>query len=540
MEAKDLERLVRIVKNKYPICANPALNNIPIVLGEEVSTAAVFGIDTEDGTIIPEKIVFNPKFMDLLTIEQQIFVVAHETFHIILKHFKRGNYKPHIDVEREYQKYCETEKDEKLRKIKKDTLERHYHKLWNIATDACINAILQHDGLVMPKEIFNPITGELMRFVDLEEGLTKNAEKIYDELVEKEKEEQNQTPENQNSQESPNNNGGNNGEDDIDIDDYNGLDEHDNWVPKDYEEKKSQNQNKDKQKNEEESKELSTKENKEEIKDKDQNNISSNAKEKENNDSNNQSKKKETEQEESLSPQDIIDTEKKGKEEKTKEQDTKASKGIFKKIDPETYRRIPPKISWKTLLTAGSYRVEEEYNHRRDNKYNVNARVGEVERPTKVTTEVAIDTSGSVSEELIKNFMIEVFDLYTYSEIKIGFFCGGFYGWHTIKTKQDIIDLQIERHSDGTNYEAAATAFSQSYDGHMVNKIVFTDGELDRLPEHTQKTVVRDINWIVFGNKMNFKPKGGRIIKIDSKDLKFTPITKKNDENIDTPNIKKI
>ena len=92
-----------------------------------------------------KKIYFNPEFMSSLSQDEQVFVFAHEICHIALNHIKRGK-----------------DKDKKI---------------WNIATDAIINATLENDGLVMPENGIR-IFG----------AMNKDAEELYEILL-KEKEE---------------------------------------------------------------------------------------------------------------------------------------------------------------------------------------------------------------------------------------------------------------------------------------------------------------------------------------------------------------
>ena len=71
------------------------------------------------------------------------------------------------------------EPDERKREAMKAVYQSHYHKIWNIATDACINAFLRRDGFTFPENVTSPKTGKKMQFVDIKDGLIKSAEKIY-------------------------------------------------------------------------------------------------------------------------------------------------------------------------------------------------------------------------------------------------------------------------------------------------------------------------------------------------------------------------
>ena len=87
-----------------------------------------------------------------------------------------------------------------------------------------------------------------------------------------------------------------------------------------------------------------------------------------------------------------------------------------------------------------------------------------------------------------------------------------------MESLEQIENYKVVRDQGGTNYEAAATAFTTK-EYCFINKIVFTDGELDGLFSHAQKTKVNGIYWIVFGNKMNFSPVSGKIIRVNENDL---------------------
>ena len=66
-----------------------------------------------------ETIYYNPEFLKSLSVQDQVFILAHEVCHIAFNHILRSK-----------------GKDEKL---------------WNIATDAVINQFLKRDGLEIVK-----------------------------------------------------------------------------------------------------------------------------------------------------------------------------------------------------------------------------------------------------------------------------------------------------------------------------------------------------------------------------------------------------
>ena len=108
--------------------------------------------------------VYHPEFMDKLTEEEQIFILAHEVSHIALDHINRGEGKD--------------------------------SETWNFATDAVINDFLKDDGLTL-------VNGG----VDMEGARKYDAETLYNKLIE-EKKQDNQEKRNNNSDdnEQPNEN----------------------------------------------------------------------------------------------------------------------------------------------------------------------------------------------------------------------------------------------------------------------------------------------------------------------------------------------
>ena len=148
MTIEDIERVKNAVIRKYPITANLALDKVEIKLDKGISTACVVGTPNNEGELEVRELKINPDFFELLTFSERVFVLAHECCHIALKHFKRCKDKPDKDAEKDYQEYCRTETNEQKRQIKKNLLLRKYHQIWNIATDACINAFFKKRWII--------------------------------------------------------------------------------------------------------------------------------------------------------------------------------------------------------------------------------------------------------------------------------------------------------------------------------------------------------------------------------------------------------
>lgn len=126
----------------------------------------------------------------------------------------------------------------------------------------------------------------------------------------------------------------------------------------------------------------------------------------------------------------------------------------------------------------------------------------------KYDTEIVLDTSGSINETLLKNFLRECKNILQHSRLKVGCFDTEFYGFHDIRTEKDIEDMRFEG-GGGTDFNAAVEAFSRRVE----NKIIFTDGE-SSMPDMPLNAI-----WIVFGEKQ-INPKGGKVIRITPEQLR--------------------
>ena len=122
-------------------------------------------------------------------------------------------------------------------------------------------------------------------------------------------------------------------------------------------------------------------------------------------------------------------------------------------------------------------------------------------------TEIVLDTSGSINEILLKNFLRECKNILQHSRLKVGCFDTEFYGFHEIRTEEDIENMRFEG-GGGTDFDVAVGAFSRRVE----NKIIFTDGDA-YMPE-----MPLDAIWIVFGG-IEINPKGGKVIQIDDEQL---------------------
>ena len=122
-------------------------------------------------------------------------------------------------------------------------------------------------------------------------------------------------------------------------------------------------------------------------------------------------------------------------------------------------------------------------------------------------TEIVLDTSGSVSESLLKNFLRECKNILKHTKLKVGCFDTEFYGFREIRNEADIENMKFEG-GGGTDFDVAIDAFTRRVE----NKIIFTDGKAS-MPKTSLNVI-----WIVFDGK-KIEPKGGRVIYITPEQL---------------------
>lgn len=167
--------------------------------------------------------------------------------------------------------------------------------------------------------------------------------------------------------------------------------------------------------------------------------------------------------------------------------------------------RAKPLIDWRYVLReAIKYDVDWSYRNATIEDGVISANLEEQPMPE---TEIVLDTSGSINETLLKNFLRECKNILQHSRLKVGCFDTEFYGFHEIRTEEDIENMRFEG-GGGTDFDVAVGAFSRRIE----NKIIFTDGDA-YMPE-----MPLDAIWIVFGG-IEINPKGGKVIQIDDEQL---------------------
>ena len=192
------------------------------------------------------------------------------------------------------------------------------------------------------------------------------------------------------------------------------------------------------------------------------------------------------------------------------------SKGQSRKL--EDIGIAQPLIDWRRLLKQ-AVKYDEEWTRKNVRMRNGYFRHRVIEVP-KPETEILLDTSGSVSEELLKNFLRECKNIISTSEVKVGCFDTQFYGFQNLRRMEDIDNLNFQG-GGGTNFNVAVNAFSDR----VPNKIIFTDG-IAPMPDKT----IRNLIWVVFGD-YKIHPEGGKVINITGEQLK--KLYKSQDKNMD-------
>ena len=439
----DIAALKRKMLVKYPFFGS-VVASVGYKENKDIPTAGTDG----------ETIYYNPEYLESLSVEEQTFVFAHEVCHIAFNHILRSEGK---DPE-----------------------------LWNIATDGVINQFLKRDGLKMTK------VG-----VDMAEAIDYDAEQLYEKLLQGKQQRQQQQQNGQgngqnqqgNQQQSQEQSGGGSGEDSQEEEKQQdvGHDTHSMWeqaVKKHKEEQEKSGKNEsllDKLlgKDKKEKSELEKKQ--EELE---------GIGEKDAFKKNLEDKKKQLEElKEAISK-------------KASQAGTSTNRDVITVNDIGTAKPI---VDWRYVLReAIKYDADWSYKNATLEDGVVVANLEEQPMPE---TEIVLDTSGSINEVLLRNFLRECKNILQHTKLKVGCFDTEFYGFHEIRTEEDIENMQFEG-GGGTDFDVAVGAFSRRVE----NKIIFTDGEAS-MPDMTLDAI-----WIVFGGE-KINPKGGRVIHITPEQL---------------------
>ena len=336
------------------------------------------------------------------------------------------------------------------------------HRLWNTATDGVINAWLSHDGLKL-----------IDNCVNIPEAINMDAEELYEKLL-KEKQQEDEQDKNQQDNKSSDN----------DSNEQAGHDSHDLW--KETIERKNQEHNENKDNQNQAGSEEKDNSFQKENQSNDENNVSESDLFKENMDIKKEELKKLRDR---LTGND-------------KQAGDNTSSNLF---NIDNIGKTKQLIDWRRLLRE-SVRYNIDWSYRNADIEN-GVLVPHLEKTPYAETEILLDTSGSIDEELLRNFLRECKNILQVSKIKAGCFDTKFYGFTEIKNDKDIDNMQFYGRG-GTDFDVAVNAFSQRVE----NRIIFTDGYAD-MPKKSVNAI-----WVVFGDE-KINPSGGKVIYINEKDL---------------------
>lgn len=475
----EIDKIKRRLLVKYPFFGSVVVN-LNYIESEECDTLGTDG----------ENVYYNSEFLKSLTEDEQTFLFAHEVCHVAFDHISRSEGKDKM--------------------------------VWNIAADGVINAFLQKDGLPLVKGAVN-----------IPEAINYNVEQLYEKLLQEKQKKQLQIPLNINNNSKENNfnikQNNNKGLENTEtereknvqynnekrkIEDYSmdiGHDTHSMWdeAIEQRKQKELEEQQDEERSNMEKDENIVSRETKREL-DKEKSGKTGEREEIE------KSIKKMTEMQEiETFVQNTID--RKNNLDELRKNLVKKSMGVENttlsvKRRIQTIGKAKPLIDWRYLLReAANIDIDWSYKNASIENGVITPHIEELPKPE---TEILLDTSGSISETLLRNFLRECKNIFKTSKVKVGCFDTKFYGFEEIRTKEDIDNMKFLGHGL-TNFYTAINAFSRQVE----NKIIFTDGKA-LMPEK-----VMNIIWIVFGDtKIN--PAGGKVIYINNEQLRQLYIEK--------------
>ena len=404
-----------------------------------------------------KNIYVDPNYFASLSENDRLFTIAHEIMHIKFMHMFRLKDKSGV---------------------KRDP------ELWNIATDAIINANLERDGFTIKEG-----------YVNMPEALDYSAEEFYQKLLqEKEKKEQEQEDEqnsnNENSEQTENQESDNN---------KSQGDDHSLWEEAF---KVQQNSGKKGQRQDKNTQKQAQKQTQEQDQEQEEEQIDTDFDERGEFEDNRKEKREKF----------------KSRREKTEKDIRNTDKGTIELGD---IGKSKEEIDWKLLIRKEIEKSETIWSQRRsiaENNYAYRLEENDIEDDAE--TEVMIDVSGSVDLELVKSFLRQLKPLLQQSKLRVGCFNEQFWGMVDIKNVREIDNFTIPRgargHSAWTeDWDLAVRSFTKKRE---INKIVFTDGYPcpGTMPKEDLKR--ENIIWLVYGNK-DFKPCCGKVINITEKQL---------------------
>ena len=480
---------------KYPRFGNEiAVANIEFKDNLPFHTAATDG----------KNIYVDPNYFERLNEDDRLFIIAHEIMHIKFMHM--------------------------YRLIDKDGKKRD-PELWDIATDAIINANLERDG-------FTIIAGD----VNMPEALNYSAEEFYQILLQEKGEKQEQ-----NGQEGQKQNQGDSGERSKDSENKDGN-QNDVSNPNKQNGNQEREQEQDENSSDGEGKgEKNGEENEQPSHQGDDHSLWEeafrNQQQGQKQKSSSQKQKKDgAEKQKVIDEQPQMDFDERSEFEDNRQEKRERFKARREKTEHDirgtqegaielgSIGESKEAIDWKVLLRREVEKTETIWSQRRsiaENNYAYRLEENDIE--DEAETEIMIDVSGSVDLDLVKAFLRQIKPMLKQSKLKVGCFNEKFWGLVDIKNVRDIDNFTIPRGARGESawtedWDLAVRSFTKKRE---INKIVFTDGYPcpGTMPKEDLKR--ENIIWLVYGNK-NFNPCCGKVINITERQLEQLHLVNKD------------
>lgn len=436
-----------------------------------------------------KNIYVDPQFFASLSENDRLFTIAHEIMHIKFMHMFRL-----VDKEGK----------------------RRDPELWNIATDAIINANLERDGFTIQEGAVN-----------MPEALNYSAEEFYQKLLEEKEEKQKKQQNGQNQEQEEGQEQERKDRQNQDTGQNQGQNaEQENEQDNKEKSDKVENQNSNEGKHKGDDHSLWEEAFKQQQASKDKRQQPSNTQKEQNEQQGQQQEQIEEKQiDADFDERREFEDNRKEKREKFKARSKKIQENIRntgeEKIKLGNVGKSKEEIDWKLLLRREIDKTETIWSQRRSIAENNYAyRLEENDMEDDAETEVMIDVSGSVDLDLVKSFLRQIKPILKQSKLRVGCFNEKFWGLVDIKNARDIDNFTIPSEARGSyawteDWDLAVRSFTKKRE---INKIVFTDGYPcpGTMPREDLKK--EKVIWLVYGNK-DFNPCCGKVINITEKQL---------------------
>lgn len=432
-----------------------------------------------------KNIYVDPNYFESLGENDRLFIIAHEIMHIKFMHMYR---------------------------LKDKEGKKRDPELWNIATDAIINANLERDGFTIKEG-----------YVNMPEALNYSAEEFYQILLQEKEKKQKEQDQCDSGEQNQNGESKDGGQDDV-------SQENEQNGSQDGNKEQDENQNEGEGEGEEEGKPSHQGDDHSLWEEAFRNHEQQSQKQKgssqkQQNDLTEEQKMVEEQVEADFDERSEFEDNRQEKRERFKARREKTQKDIRgtqeRTIELGGVGESKEAIDWKVLLRREVEKTETIWSQRRsiaENNYAYRLEENDIE--DEAETEIMIDVSGSVKLDLVKAFLRQIKPLLKQSKLRVGCFNEKFWGFVDIKSVRDIDNFTIPRDARGDSawtedWDLAVRSFTKKRE---INKIVFTDGYPcpGTMPKEDLKR--ENVIWLVYGNE-NFRPCCGKVINITEKQL---------------------